>query len=216
MSARDAARWAACRNMAEVRELVTVWLAGGIARNPDHEAPPCAETIPLIPVLTAVNRAGFLTDSSQRARSRRGKNAWVCGFVSSRTVLDRLSQALQASGLELEACFPAGDCEPDCPRLEAGWFWAQACPLAADEIAGAWWVYAEDPEPGRNDGLWPALSSWARNERQLARYIAQARLYCTPPERGKQLEYGTAIHQQIQDFCTSARLYMTSREAGDE
>jgi hypothetical protein len=164
MSRREAARWAACPDMTAISDLVIRWLDGRLAQNPDHEGPPCAETIPLAGALTAVNRAGFLTDSSQLAGHRRGGrswNAWVCGFVSDQAVLARLDQALQTYGLELEDCCPDGDCDPDCPRQEVLYFWARACPLAAAELAGAWWVYAEDPEPGRNDRLWPALEGFA-------------------------------------------------------
>lgn len=162
---------AACRDMEDVRQLVTAWLAEGIAQNPDHERPPCAETIPLIPVLTAVNRAGFLTDSSQRAGSHRGRtwNAWVCGFVPPGPVLARLNQALGSYGLVTDACHQDDGCEPGCPRQEVLYFWAQACPLAAGQLADAWWVYAEDPEPGRNDRLWPALAGFARTATLPAR-----------------------------------------------
>jgi hypothetical protein len=144
-----------------------VWLAGGIAQNPGHCWPPCAETIPLIPVLTAANRAGFLTDNSQRAGHRRGRswNAWVCGFISPGPALTRLDRALQTFGLEAETCHQASCRDQDCPRDEVAWFWTQACPLAADQLADALWVYAEDPEPGRNDRLWPALSGFANSIR---------------------------------------------------
>jgi len=168
MSSREAARWAACQDMDDLRQLVTVWLAGGITRNPDHMGPPCAETIPLIPVLSAVNQAGFLTDNSQRAGSRHDHawNAWVAGFISPGPALALLDRALRAYGLEAETCHRASCRDPDCPRQEVLWFWVQACPLAADQLSGAWWVYAEDPEPGRNDRLWPALSAFS----QLTRY----------------------------------------------
>jgi hypothetical protein len=177
MSTREAARWAACEDPADLAGLIVAWLDGRVAQNPDHEGPPDPETMPLRAVLAAVNRAGFLTDSSQRAGCQQWRNAWVAGFVFSRPVLGRLEAALARAGLELEACRQEDSCDPGCPRTEVARFWAQACPLAADWIDGAWWVYAEDPEPGRNDRLWPALAAFARSERQLAAYTTQARYF---------------------------------------
>ena len=53
MSKRDAARWAACRDFTGLGECVIAWLHGDITQTPGHCGPPCDETIPLIPVLTA-------------------------------------------------------------------------------------------------------------------------------------------------------------------
>src|SRR5579859_1344852 len=82
MSRRDAARWASARDMTALGELVIAWLGGEIRQTPGHCGPPNRETIPLVPVLTTVNRAGLLTDNSHRAGSRDDDtwNAWVQGF----------------------------------------------------------------------------------------------------------------------------------------
>lgn len=171
MSRHDAARWASAKNMADLGELVVAWLHGEIAQTPGHCGPPCRETIPLVPVLELVNRAGFVTDNSQQAASRKGRtwNTWVIGFASDAT-LARLRAAVAGTPLELDACRgKVHDCGrrpwglPRCPRKDATRFWADACPDVAGELAGTWWVYIEDPEPGRNSVLWPALEAFAGN-----------------------------------------------------
>jgi hypothetical protein len=40
-------------------------------------------------------------------------------------------------------------------------FWMDRCPLARGELEAAWYVIITDPEPGRNDRLWPALERFA-------------------------------------------------------
>ena len=169
MSRKDAARWASAQDMADLGELVVAWLNGELTQTPGHCGPPCAETVPLTSVLPAVNRAGFVTDNSQRAGSRAGRtwNTWVTGFAGDAT-LSRLRTAVSGTPLDLDACRgrthgcggkPWG--LPRCPRKEATGFWEDACPHAAGELHGTWWVYIEDPEPGRNDVLWPVLAAFA-------------------------------------------------------
>jgi len=173
MSRADAARWAACQTPADLGEMVIAWLGGEVAQTPGHCGPPCAETIPLIPVLTAVNRAGFVTDCSQRAGSRNGKtwNAWVSGFASDDTQA-RLCEVTWPTALDLDSCRGALDGDAhgcigkpwggwSCPAADLTDFWADACPHVADVLRDAWWVYIEDPEPGRNDRLWPVLAAFA-------------------------------------------------------
>ena len=169
MSRADAARWASCRDMADLGEMVIAWLGGEVAQTPGHCGPPCAETIPLIPVLTAVNRAGFVTDNSQRADGRDGRTwkTWVIGFADDAAVA-ALRAAADGAGLVFNACRdPEHQCSeqpwgwPHCPRDDATGFWADACPAVAGWLWDSWWVYIEDPEDGRNDRLWPALEAFA-------------------------------------------------------
>jgi hypothetical protein len=172
MSARDAARWGGCLDMADLGAMVIAWLNGEVAQTPGHCGPPCAETIPLIPVLTAVNRAGFVTDCSQLAETRsdgRSWNTWVSGFASDDTQA-RLCEATWRTPLDMDSCHAAAavhGCQgkpwggASCPAAECAGYWADACPFAAGALADVWWVYIEDPEPGRNDRLWPALEAFA-------------------------------------------------------
>jgi hypothetical protein len=171
MSRADAARWASCRDMADLGEMVVAWLNGEVAQTPGHCGPPCDETIPLIPVLTAVNRAGFVTDNSQRAGCRAGRtcNAWVIGFADDE-VQARLFEATQGTGLDMDSCCASAGAHGcyerpwggwSCPAADSARFWQDACPHAAGALRDIWWVYIEDPEDGRNDRLWPALEAFA-------------------------------------------------------
>jgi hypothetical protein len=164
MSRRDAARWKTARTMADLGELVIAWLNGEVTQTPGHCGPPCDETLPLIPVLTVINRCGFVTDNSQLAESLYGEtwNTWVGGFGADET-LARIRQAAEGTPLVVRACRGRA-CEcgsrwlPPCGRRDVTDFWATACPQAADILWGTWWVYVEDPEPGRNDLLWGTLA----------------------------------------------------------
>jgi hypothetical protein len=60
--ARSRRAWASAVTWADLGERVVSWLHGGIRQTPGHCGPPCEETIPLVPVLTAACRAGFVTD----------------------------------------------------------------------------------------------------------------------------------------------------------
>lgn len=170
MKRSDRRAWRSARTLADLGELVIRWLDGEIEHTPAHLGAPERETIPLIPVLTTLNRAGFITDNSQRAESMRGEtwNAWVCGFASDE-VLARLGEAVAGTPLLLTAC---RNCHHECGQRADEWwhcpwkdtadFWAGRCPRAADGIYACWYVCVSDPEPGRNDLLWPALEGIAR------------------------------------------------------
>jgi hypothetical protein len=165
MSRKDAARWKTARTMEDLGELVIAWLNGEVTQTPGHCGPPCEETIPLIPALTVINRGGFVTDNSQLAETVNGStwNTWVDGFASDET-LARIRAAAAGTDLVVMACRGRHHEHQQkfrfqpCPRRDVTDFWATACPHAADVLWDAWWVYVEDPEPGRNDLLWSTLT----------------------------------------------------------
>jgi hypothetical protein len=166
MSRRDRERWASCRRWADLAEGVVAWLHGEIVQTPGHCGPPCEETIPLIPVLTAVNRAGFITDNSQ-AGDDPEKDAWVCGFVPHR-LMRQLRAAIEGTPVILEQYCQGREhhgCRTPkwlfCPLPDNADFWAERCPWLADQIRTAWFVTVADPEPGRDDRLWPVLAGFA-------------------------------------------------------
>jgi hypothetical protein len=166
----DRARWKRATTIGDLGELVIAWLNGEIRETPAHCGPPAAETLPLVPALTVLNRARFITDNSQRADGRgdRTWNTWVCGFAPDE-VLARLDEAIAGTPLLLTAC---RGCHHECGQRADEWwhcpwkdtadFWAQRCPRAADDLYGCWYVCVSDPEPGRNDVLWAALEGIAR------------------------------------------------------
>lgn len=67
MSRGDRRRWRKTRSLADVAELTALWLEGAVASQPNYRPNygPDEETKPLIPMLAAWNRAGFLTNLSQ-------------------------------------------------------------------------------------------------------------------------------------------------------
>jgi hypothetical protein len=164
----DRRRWKQAATLADLGELVIDWLNGEIIETPAHGGPPCNETFPLIPALTVLNRAGFVTDESQLAETRGDDawNTWVCGFASDE-VLARLDEVVAGTPLLLTAC---RGCHHECDQRADEWwhcpwkdmtdFWAERCPHV--ELYGCWYVCVSDPEPGRNDVLWPALEGIAR------------------------------------------------------
>lgn len=173
MGRRDSARWASAQGLTDLGELVIEWMEGRIQMTPGHLAPPDPETIPLVPALTAANRAGFVTNGSQLGKFNEtgchrccGSHAWVEGFATDE-MLDRLSSAAAPSGLEVLACSPVWHCDHAragwcrCPWQECVDFWSEAAPACAEALRSCWYVVVQDPEPGRNTLLWPALEGLA-------------------------------------------------------
>jgi hypothetical protein len=158
--------------MADLGGLVVAWMHGDIGGTPGHPAPADPETTPLMTALTTLNRNGFVTDNSQLAETVDGEswNTWVSGFASDAT-LARMRNAVAGTPLRLTACrgrvhecgrrfpwFPYPSLW-QCPGKLAHGEWAGVGRQAAAELATAWWVNVEDPEPGRNDLLWPVLTA---------------------------------------------------------
>ena len=175
MNRSDRKAWASARTLADVGELTAQWLEGKVRSQPGYQANcgPDPETSELIPVLAACNRAGFVTVNSQPADGRR--EAWVSGFATE-AALTQLRRIVRGVPLAVAQCC-RGRVHSDC-RGWRGWRWgcpwrdsadalADACPAAANEVRRCWYVVIVDPEPGRNDRLWPALAEFAGVVRSL-------------------------------------------------
>ena len=152
-----ATRWAAAKNLDDLGALCIAWLNGEIAKTPLYYAP-CLSKLELAPALTAVNRAGLVTDNAGRAGSD-DDESWTAsaeGFASAETAA-RLAAAVEGTPLTLTV-LSWGDPLPD--GIRADWdAWIAACPAAA--LRACLHVTVEDPEPGRDDVLWPALEAFA-------------------------------------------------------
>ena len=165
MKRADRKAWRSACTLDDLGELVVRWLNGEIEQTPCHTGPPERETIPLIPALTGINRAGFITTCSQLAETREGHawNTWVDGFATG-AVLARMREAVAGTPLNLAACSRRAH-EHDRAALwayclwreETDW-WAEKCPAVAGVLRDCWYVCVEDPEPGRNDLLWGTLT----------------------------------------------------------
>ncbi|MFF7023025.1 DUF6919 domain-containing protein [Streptomyces klenkii] len=183
MSRSDRRRWEAAGTLGELGELMALWLEGKVDSRPGYAARfgPDEETVGLVPVLAACNRAGFVTDCSQPGVTGPGfdgrlwsQRAAVEGFVGDKVLLDRIRSAGSRAGLTVIAEMADGrhrgvivtraggeDCtgfgRTMSPRHVRHIF--QGCNRQAlDALVGAWQVSVVDPVWGRNDVLWPVLS----------------------------------------------------------
>jgi hypothetical protein len=166
-SGDDRAQWASAQTMADLGGLVVAWLDGEVQDTPSGDGPPMDETVQVAPVLAAANRAGFVTENSQMAGEHGGTawEAWVCGFATDDT-LAALREAVPEP-LTVDACRGSHHEGHNplwpfsfCPGAEGRSLWARQCPQV-EELKSAWAVMITDPEPGRNDRLWPALEVFA-------------------------------------------------------
>ncbi|MFD0008987.1 DUF6919 domain-containing protein [Streptomyces sp. NPDC127178] len=108
MSWSDRRRWRSAHTVADLGELMALWLEGELRSWPGH-MPGCGpdrETTHLVPSLAALNRAGFLTIASQPGEAGTGhdglwwqQRAAVEGFVSDRTLYYRLLEVAEAASL---------------------------------------------------------------------------------------------------------------------
>lgn len=173
--------WADARTLSDIGELTARWLEGGITYHPAYGAPcPDSETAELIPVLAAVNRAGFVTDESQPGfplDDKSGQRAYVTGFCSQGFVdVARVAATVSGTDLVVLAFVPGTESGPQVvvtvdDGAEFTWLGhpvdavnidhLYGDDLAADGVAAlraAWQVHMFDPLWGRNELLWSFLS----------------------------------------------------------
>ncbi|MEU1516288.1 hypothetical protein ABZ490_29820 [Streptomyces sp. NPDC005811] len=110
MSRSDRRRWRSAHTVADLGELMALWLEGDLRSWPGYmpRCGPDEETTHLIPSLAALNRAGFLTTASQPGEAGTGhdglwweQHAAVEGLVSDRMLYYRLLDAAKAAGLDV-------------------------------------------------------------------------------------------------------------------
>jgi hypothetical protein len=184
MSPEEASRWLGARTLADLGELTAQWLEGKIASIPT--VVPCTgpdkETIPLIPVLAAINRAGYITNFSQPGIAGDGwiQRASVSGFASPVTFAalcgavagaDLMITAARAGPEDWPTTAPVtlsggGECTwsggaMSQDAIEDSYGGGTCHPAAVTALRKAWQVTLTDPEWGRDDVLWPALEDFA-------------------------------------------------------
>ncbi|MCX4682463.1 hypothetical protein OG413_45880 [Streptomyces sp. NBC_01433] len=194
MSRADKRRWRSAENLQELGHLVASWLIGDLASQPGYQPNygPDEETQHLIPVLVAVNRLGFVTDSSQPGFAGYGydhhwweQRAAVSGLVDDPELRDRLVAAAEVAGLTVvqHDMTPRRHAEGvpvtrslGRARTHFGGFlpvrdlrtvWQPEIigRRAFDKVAAAWQFTLIDPEWGRDDVLWEALAEVVRQYR---------------------------------------------------
>lgn len=177
----DAHLWRTARTLADLGELTAQWLEGRIDYQPGYGGEPDSETAPLIPVLAAANRAGFVTTFSQPGvplADGHAQRAAVAAFADQQMV-ERVKAAIL--GTDLVAVFtpPGWDSPAQIPVTiddgqEFTWLgagldpayiaqiYAEDCPAALATLLGAWQVDLFDPVWGREGLLWERLARvWA-------------------------------------------------------
>lgn len=185
LSGGDLAPWESARSLADLGELTARWLEGTIPAEPGYDGGPDEETLPLVPVLATLNRAGFVTTGSQPGGTGIcdgtpwQQRAAVEAFAGAGPAL-AVTVAARAAGLIVVACEPGraprwrirlgGRVEVTrsggrvctwsgavLSRRHIRGAWGACHPDAAAVVRGAWQVTVIDPEWGRPDLLWRVL-----------------------------------------------------------
>ena len=183
MSPQESGLWRNARNLADLGELTAWFLEGRLSQTPTHMGPPCPETTGLIPLLSAVNRAGFVTCRSHPGEPA-DEDGWeqraiVSGFAGDQAFARLMTAAAGADLIVTAARAGEDDWGPVLAITrdhgeEDTWIggaesrralrdgYRRAChPDAVQALASAWQVTLTDPEWGRDDYLWPVLESFA-------------------------------------------------------
>ena len=160
MRAYDRRAWRACQGLGDIGRVTALWCEGLIRQTPAHMGPPCTETLPYLDILASLNRHGpMITTNSQAAEGYlhmgdvRAWNAWVQGACTAGT-WRRLGRQCVSAGLCVEELHSRA-ADDECS------FYADRCPAARSKLEAAVWLVIYDPEPGRNDRLWPVLKALA-------------------------------------------------------
>ncbi|GIF75639.1 DUF6919 domain-containing protein [Asanoa siamensis] len=162
--------WLTASSMADLGELTARWVIGELEDTPIHGGPPDDETRPLIPLLAAVNRSGFVTDFSQPGNAAWEQRATICGYCDDATC-DVLAAAFAPTDVIL--LHERGDSGIRVPvTLDQGkpFTWVGGAPAldvwvsettdaAVRALEASWYVTIVDPVWGRDDRLWPLLAT---------------------------------------------------------
>jgi hypothetical protein len=171
--------WSDVDNLAGIGGLMARWLEGDLTYQPAcYGSAPDEETIQLVPVLAALNRAGFVTKFSQPGiplSNGNAQRAAVGGFCDDAMLLNLMAATFGTDLVMLR--FASGDTgegsvvvtldereeytclgrteRPD--DLEDG-YGEGLSTAGLTALIGAWQVHLFDPVWGRNDLLWPLLN----------------------------------------------------------
>jgi hypothetical protein len=187
MNRSDREAWQSARTLADLGELTAQWIEGTIGEQPGYCGPTDIETPEMARVLTALNRAGYMTTQSQAGVTGPGydgagweQRAAVEGFASPIAAY-LLMDAAEKAGLWFTGHDPrklprwrirtggavvittrAG--EPYTQfgvqfsrRFLRGTYAGVCDPLAVAAVCSAWQVTVIDPEWGRPGLLWRTL-----------------------------------------------------------
>jgi hypothetical protein len=174
-------RWAQASTLQDLADLTALWLEGRLNHHPNYGRRPDPETTLITPILSRLNRAGFLTSNSQPGDIRHGRynaewrqRAWVDGFTDPRSagVLARaatkagLIAHVTAPGPEVPAKIPVTTWNKQAKTRVGGRRGVEdvalefegSSPAAVQAVCAATQFAIVDPEWGRDDVLWPLLA----------------------------------------------------------
>ncbi|MFI7080915.1 DUF6919 domain-containing protein [Micromonospora sp. NPDC049903] len=165
--------WATATSLTDLGELTARWLTGDLDETPTYGGPPDEETATLVPVLAALNRAGFVTDFSQPGQELdQGwrQRAAISGFVDDPTCR-RLTAALAAtdlvllheysdSGVRIPVTLDHGAAHTWVGGVSGFEDWeGEVGKTALYALDNAWYVTVVDPVWGRAEHLWHVLTN---------------------------------------------------------
>lgn len=188
--------WQCARSLNDLGELTAQWMQGMLAEQPGYYGPSDLDDPDrLVPVLAAVNRAGYVTIQSQHAFYGPGydeahwqQRAAVMGFASA-PVADLLTRTASLHGLAVFAHDPRTlprwrtrhGTAVAVTRREGGTYtsfgsqfsrsflrgqYGDCHPLAVAALCSAWQVTVVDPVWGRRDLLWDVLAGMCERSRR--------------------------------------------------
>ncbi|WP_430786959.1 DUF6919 domain-containing protein [Actinoplanes sp. G11-F43] len=175
MPEADRVWWLSATTIPELARVGALWLEGWIGSQPAY-APgygPDTETLPFVPLLADVNRAGFYTTGSQAPDSGvpgLQVTTSLDGFADD-AVTARLLSLLRGSGLAWSAWHQSSRRFESENRRRRAWrghpareitdFWGSCRAEAVDALRAGWQITITDPQPGRGRLLWPVLAAFA-------------------------------------------------------
>jgi hypothetical protein len=173
----EQARWMQPLDLSELGELTAQWLEDSTWGPSNGGSEPDPETAALVPVLAAMNRAGYVTDFSQPGDVSAGgsQRAAVSGFCAF-TQADQLARLSLDSELIVITGYPRVDGVYEMPitqdagrtfTIHAGRgvcdepdaLWPGCHAVTWRSVSEAFYVQICDPRWGRNDLLWPRISA---------------------------------------------------------
>ncbi|MFF8414691.1 DUF6919 domain-containing protein [Streptomyces omiyaensis] len=194
MSSADMRRWRTATTLTDLGSLTASWLLGDIASQAGY-TPNCGpdeETGPLVPILVAVNRLGFLTDDSQPGCDATGtggekwlQRAAVTGLIDDTVLAGRLTAAAEEAGLLVLNRGLAFDGNLDgivVTQVDGKDYTTYGRPMTPEalrvtwperiigrtaftRVTQAWQLTLVDPEWGPSGRLWEVLASVVRRYR---------------------------------------------------
>lgn len=174
--------WSAAVTLSDLGDLTARYLSGEADESPTYLGPPDPETAEILEPLLALNRSGLVTDQSQPGLIEDGwrQRAFVEGYCTPQ-IADQLAAACRTAGLGIIVVPPS-----DRPRWRTGyaraiyvsddgvgctvvgaipstrelrWLWGgHLSRTGLDAILDAHRVAIHDPQWGRRDVLWHALT----------------------------------------------------------